>query len=99
MSGKRKDHKGRILRTGEGQRKDLTYQYRYTDATGKRHTVYAASLDELWKKEDQINASQHVGLDYAGGGITVIELLERYLSLKQGVTTTRKLAITSCWAW
>ncbi len=39
MSEKRKDHKGRILRTGE-QRKDLIYQYRYTDIRGKRQTVY-----------------------------------------------------------
>lgn len=29
MSGKRKDNKGRILKTGESQRKDLIYQYRY----------------------------------------------------------------------
>ena len=28
MSEKRKDSKGRILRTGESQRKDLIYQYR-----------------------------------------------------------------------
>lgn len=91
MSGKRKDHKGRILRTGEGQRKDLTYQYRYTDAAGKRHTVYAPSLDELRKKEDELHTSQHVGLDYAGGGITVIELLERYISLKQGVRYNTKV--------
>ena len=27
MSEKRKDNKGRILRTGESQRKDLIYQY------------------------------------------------------------------------
>lgn len=38
MSGKRKDHKGHLLRTGESQRKDLTYQFRYTDVTGKRRT-------------------------------------------------------------
>lgn len=36
MSEKRKDNKGRILRTGESQRKDLIYQYRYTDIRGKR---------------------------------------------------------------
>ena len=28
---RRKDNKGRVLRTGESQRKDLIYQYRYTD--------------------------------------------------------------------
>jgi len=39
MSEKRKDNKGRILRTGESQRKDLIYQYRYTDIRGKRQTV------------------------------------------------------------
>jgi len=32
-----------------------------------------------------------VGLDYAGGGITVIELLERYISLKQGVRYNTKV--------
>ena len=38
MSAKRKDKKGRVLRTGESQRKDLTYQYRYQDVTGKRQS-------------------------------------------------------------
>ena len=54
MSAKRKDKKGRVLRTGESQRKDLTYQYRYTDSSGKRHTVYAPTLDGLRKKEKEI---------------------------------------------
>ncbi len=36
MSEKRKDNKGRILKTGESQSKDLIYQYRYTDIHGKR---------------------------------------------------------------
>ena len=47
MSEKRKDNKGRILRTGESQRKDLIYQYRYTDIRGKRQTVYSSDLKEL----------------------------------------------------
>ena len=91
MSRKRKDHKGRILRTGESQRKDLTYQYRYTDPLGKRQTVYAATLDALRKKEDEIHTAQHAGLNYADGGITVVELLERYISLKQGVRQNTKV--------
>ena len=44
MSEKRKDNKGRILKTGESQRKDGIYQYRYTDFRGKRQTVYASTL-------------------------------------------------------
>ncbi len=41
MSAKRKDKKARVLRTGESQHKDLTYQYRYTVPSGKRHTANA----------------------------------------------------------
>lgn len=84
MSAKRKDKKGRILRTGESQRKDLTYQYRYTDSKGKRHTVYAPTLDGLRNKEKEINSTENAGAGCNDGGITVIELLERYISLKQG---------------
>ena len=54
MSEKRKDNKGRILRTGESQRKDLIYQYRYTDIRGKRQTVYSSDLKELREKEKEI---------------------------------------------
>ena len=64
MSGKRKDKKGRVLRTGESQRKDLTYQYRYQDATGKRRTIYAPTLEELRAKEAEITKAQESGVDY-----------------------------------
>ena len=47
MPNKRKDNKGRLLRTGESQRKDLTYMYRYTDMRGKRQCVYADDLNKL----------------------------------------------------
>ena len=35
MSGKRRDSKNRILRSGENQRKDGRYAYKYTDTFGK----------------------------------------------------------------
>ena len=83
MSEKRKDNKGRILKTGESQRKDLIYQYRYTDIHGKRQTIYSSDLKEL--REKVIQKQLDDGIDYAAGEVTVIELLERYISLKQGV--------------
>ena len=91
MSEKRKDHKGRLLRTGESQRKDLTYQYRYTDVTGKRRTVYASDLQELRKKEKAIQKDIDDGINYCEGNVTVIELLERYIALKQGVRHATKV--------
>lgn len=44
MSEKRRDNKGRILRNGEVQRSDGKYMFRYTDNSGKRHTVYSWKL-------------------------------------------------------
>ena len=85
MSKKRKDHKGRILKEGESQRKDLIYQYRYTDGRGVRRTIYDADLQELRKKEKHIHSELDDGIDYEGGQITVMELLQRYVALKQGV--------------
>ena len=91
MSEKRKDHKGRILRTGESRRKDLIYQYRYTDIRGKRQTVYSSDLRELREKEKEIQKQLDAGIDYAAGKITVIELVERYIGLKQGVRYNTKV--------
>ena len=85
MSTKRKDNKGRVLKTGESQRKDLVYQYRYTDIRGKRQTIYAHTLQELRQKEKEIQKQLDDGIDYDAGQITVIELLEKYISLKRGV--------------
>ena len=91
MSKKRKDNKGRLLRTGESQRKDLIYQYRYTNFHGKRHTIYDSDLYELRKKEKEIQKQVDDGLDYVAGQITVIELLEKYINLKQGVRYNTKV--------
>ncbi|MCM1245144.1 MAG: site-specific integrase [Roseburia sp.] len=85
MSEKRKDHRGRVLRKGESQRKDLLYQYRYMDLGGKRRTVYSSDLRKLREKESEIQKFLNSGADYAGGNITVVELVERYICLKKGV--------------
>ena len=53
MAEKRKDSKNRNLLTGESERKDGTYMYRYTDIYGKRHTVYAPNLNELRQKKSR----------------------------------------------
>lgn len=91
MSEKRKDNKGRILKTGESQRKDLIYQYRYKDGRGKRQCIYDADLQALRKKELEIQKELDDGIDYNSGMMTVVELLERYISLKQGVRYNTKV--------
>lgn len=83
--GKRKDNKGRVLKTGESQRSNGTYSYRYEDFNGKRRVVYAKILDELRQKEAEIQRNLLDGIDDAGGEITVTELLEKYKSLRRDV--------------
>lgn len=87
MPDKRKDSKGRILKTGEGQRKDGTYQYRYNQGK-KRFVVYASNLTELRDKESQIQKDLADGIDYRACKVTVTELSERYLSLKSKLKQT-----------
>lgn len=44
MKEKRRDSKGRILHTGESQRTDGKYLYKYVDAFGNTKYVYAWRL-------------------------------------------------------
>ena len=81
----RKDSKGRVLKTGESQRKDGTYMYRYTDIRGARQCVYAPDLHELRNKEKTIQKDLNDGIDYAAGNITVLELVKKYVSLKNNL--------------
>lgn len=83
MAEKRKDSKGRVLKDGESQRKNGSYEYRYFDIRKKRHSVYAKTLTELREKERDIQRDIDDGIDYAAGRITVFELVERYLSQKR----------------
>ena len=51
LAASRKDSKGRVLKTGESERKDGLYQYRYTEANGERKTIYANNLNDLRKNK------------------------------------------------
>lgn len=86
MSEKRKDKKGRIFRSGEGQRPNKTYFYRYHRNGDKKWCyVYAPTPEELRQKEEVIQRDLLDGIDYAGGEITVAELVDRYINLRRGL--------------
>ena len=52
---KRKDQKGRILRTNEAQRPDGRYEYRYINSLGERKSIYSWRLTET----DSAPAGKH----------------------------------------
>lgn len=103
-SMKRKDSKGRILRDNEMQRADGRYMYAYKDSTtGKRMYVYSWKLERndktpagkkidlsLREKEKLIEKDLRDGISYKAGGVTVLELIERYISLKTKVRPTTR---------
>ena len=48
---RRKDNKGRVLKEGEYQRACGTYEFKWRDKRGGRHSVSAPTLEELREKE------------------------------------------------
>ncbi len=84
MAEKRKDKKGRILKTGESQRKDGTYQYRYKDSLGKYRYVYSDNLNSLREKSSKIQEDIILGVVSSPNELTVYELTKQYVSTKKG---------------
>lgn len=77
---RRKDNKGRVLNKGESQRKDGTYMYRYNDINKERKSVYARTLNDLRKKEAEINKNQIDGIYSTEWSFN--ELFDRYIEQK-----------------
>lgn len=100
MSTKRRDSRGRILRTGETQCKDGRYRYTYWE-NGTQNDVYSWKLEPtdrvpagkrdciaLRVKEAEIK--EQLQSPYKKTNMTVLELVERYVKQKRGVRETTK---------
>lgn len=98
MSEKRQDNKGRILRTGESQRKDGRYAYKYVDAFGKQQFVYSWKLvatdktpagkrdvPALRDKVKEISRDLEDGIDTIGKKMTVCQLYAKQNGLRKNV--------------
>ncbi len=82
---RRKDNKNRVLKDGEHQRANGTYEYKWRDKKGKRHSVYAKTLDELRKKEVDVLRDVLDGIRVDKNNITINDLYYRWVQLKKGV--------------
>ncbi len=84
MAEKRKDNKGRNLRTGEYQRRtDGIYQFKYTDSTGKKRVIYSKDLAELRVKEEAVKQDLKDGIKTrAEVTITVNDMFQKYIATK-----------------
>ena len=102
MAEKRRDNKGRILHNGECQRSDGRYQYDYVE-NGKAKCVYSWKLEptdplpsgkrkcqSLREKIRDIQKNMVDGIVPSGGELTVLELAEKYISMRTGVRPTTR---------
>lgn len=87
----RKDAKGRVLKTGESQRPNGTYEYKYKDPQGKRRSVYAKSLKDLRLKEKQIEKDIDQGMNFDYREITVGQLVNQWFDNKKGIRDSTKI--------
>lgn len=85
MSNKRFDSKHRLLKTGEVQRSDGYYTYRWTAKNGKRRSITTSTLEELRKKEEEIIKDKHDGIRTDVQNITVNDIYELWRSMKRGL--------------
>lgn len=101
MSGKRTDKKGRILRGGETQRKDGKYEYKYTDSSGERRSVYSWKLVptdrmppnktsdiSLREKEEEIEKYLREHTSISGAQITLANAVQKYLEIRKFAPST-----------
>ncbi len=82
---KRKDKSRKVLRKGESQRPDGTYQFRWTDENRKRHCIYARNLDDLRYKEDEIDNDKKDGIKAEARYTSLNDMYELWRDLKRGI--------------
>lgn len=82
---RRKDNKNRVLKEGEYQRANLTFEYKWRDKKGKRHSIYAKTLEELREKEIDVLRDALDGIRADKKDITINDLYYRWIQLKKGL--------------
>jgi integrase len=73
------------LRIGERQRENGGYTFRWTSSDGKRHAVYAPTLDELREQEEKVIVDKHDGVKTDVKKKTINEYFDLWCQLKRGI--------------
>lgn len=73
------------LKTGETEKPNGGYEYRWTSADGKRHSIYAPTLEQLREMEVQTIVDKHDGIKADVKALTVNDCFKLWKELKRGV--------------
>ena len=82
---RRKDNKKRVLKEGEYQRSNGSFEFKWRDKIGKRHSVYAKTLDELREKELDVLRDTLDGINADVKNLTINDLYNKWKTLKKGL--------------
>lgn len=82
---RRKDSKGVVLKEGEYQRANGTYEYKWRDKIGKRKSIYAKTLSELREKEKVIIKNSIEGIDSSNSSLTINDIFITWKNVKRGL--------------
>lgn len=82
---RRKDNKKRVLKEGEYQRANGTFEYKWRDKFGKRHSIYAKTLDELREKEIDVLRDTLDGIRANKKDLTINDLYNLWVQIKRGL--------------
>lgn len=82
---KRKDRDRIILRKGESQRTNGGYDFRWTGEDGKRHSIYAKTLEELRAQEDALEKDRLDQIKTEARFITLNDVYGLWVQLKRGL--------------
>ena len=82
---RRKDNKRRVLKEGEYQRSSGTYEFKWRDKRGNRHSISAVTLEELREKELDVLRDVLDGVKVDKNNLTVNDLYNSWIQLKRGL--------------
>lgn len=81
----RYDNNRARLKPGEMQRENGSYSYRWTARNGKRHQIYAPTLIELRRMEEELTVDLHDGIRADVNRITINQLFDLWQENKRGI--------------
>ncbi len=73
------------LKVGESEKATGGYEYRWTTEDGKRHSIYAPTLEMLREMQEQITVDQYEGLKADAKQLTVNDCFKLWSELKRGI--------------
>lgn len=82
---RRKDNKNRVLKEGEYQRSSGTYEFKWRDKRGGRHSISAVTLEELREKELDVLRDVLDGVRADKNNLTINDLYNSWVQLKRGL--------------